>query len=142
MTYGATLTYIDSLFRQQVPAFASVATYPSTTVSNFWNIASNYLSTNNYGFLVDDARQYALNLMTAHLLQLNNMIASGQIPQVLTGATVDKVTVSLEPPPQKTAFQYWLSTTPYGMQLRALLMSSGAGGFYVPGSMGRNGFTW
>ncbi|OWK47571.1 hypothetical protein FRUB_01270 [Fimbriiglobus ruber] len=39
----------------------------------------------------------------------------------MTGATIDKISVTLEPPPAPNAWQYWLQSSPYGQQLLALL---------------------
>ena len=40
----------------------------------------------------------------------------------------------------KSAFGYWLLTTPYGNELRMLLDIVGGVGFYVGGSCEREGF--
>lgn len=71
--------------------------------------------------------------MTAHLTQLSTMAAAGQATGVGQSATVGAVSVSMVPPPIKSGFQYWLASTPYGMQLWALLNVKGAGGLYVGG---------
>ena len=79
--------------------------------------------------------------MTAHLLALSVMIASGNTPGVMVAATIDKISITLEPPPAPNAWQYWLQTTPYGQQLLALLQVASVGGFYAAsGVPGRAGF--
>lgn len=74
-----------------------------------------------------------LNLMTAHIVALNLIIMTGSAPGILVGATIDKVTVQLQPPPEKNQFQWWMNQTPYGQQLLALLQVQSVGGFYVGG---------
>lgn len=71
--------------------------------------------------------------MTAHLTALSDLAAQSQTPGYEQSATIDKVSVSLTPPPNKNQWQFWLNTTPYGMQLLALLQSKSAGGFYIGG---------
>jgi hypothetical protein len=51
----------------------------------------------------------------------------------VSGASVDKVSVTLTPPPVKSQWQWWMSLTPRGAQLLALLKSKAAGGLYVGG---------
>jgi hypothetical protein len=67
-------------------------------------------------------------------------ITEGNAPGVMTGATEGTVSVSLQAPPAKDAFSWWLATTPYGAQLRALLLARSAGGFYVGGLPERAAF--
>ncbi len=95
----------------------------------------------NDGCLLNgSALQAALNLMTAHLAQLSIQIASGTAAGPVVGASEGSVSVSFLPPPGKSAFSYWLSCTPYGQQLLALLSLQGAGGFLVGGSLERASF--
>jgi len=120
-----------SAFRLQFPAFASITTYPNATVNMFWGISTDYISKQNYGVLRNDSRAYALNLLTAHILALNDIIAAGEVPGIETSATIDKISVTTAPPPYKDAFDYWLQLTPYGAQLAFLLAMKAAGGLYV-----------
>jgi hypothetical protein len=83
----------------------------------------------------------ALNLMTAHLVFLSDQVAAGETGGVVTGATIDKVSVTLEPPPSSNNWQYWLNQSPYGKQLLALLQVASVGGMYVSTAVpGRAGF--
>jgi hypothetical protein len=68
------------------------------------------------------------------------MLASGTNPAVITSATVGEVTIGIEPPPIKNQFTYWLSSTPYGMQLLALLNVKGVGGISVGGLPEKSAF--
>lgn len=142
MSNPVTLTFNYALFIQQVPAYANAVMYPQTLMQNYWNIAINYMSnTGNCGSLQGDARQYALNLLVAHLTYLSGLIAAGQVPGLVQNATIDKVAVGLTPPPLKNQFQWWLSLTPYGQSLLALLQLNSVGGFYIGGTAPRAGFS-
>ncbi len=129
------LTYNDELFRAQIPAFSSYSKYPEIVLQMFWDTAINYISdVGNYGELHGSARQYAINLMMAHLISQSNQTANGQTPFILSGATVDKVTVNSVPPPLKNQWQQWMATTIYGQQLWALLQLKSVGGQYIGGT--------
>lgn len=120
-----------ALFRTQCKAFSNVTTYPNVLIETNWDMATSYVSAENYGALKDSSRQYALNLMTAHLLYLADLIARGASGQVLTSASEGTVSVSLTPPPAKNQFTWWLNQSPYGQQLLALLRVKGSVGVYM-----------
>lgn len=127
-------------FRAQFPAFTNT---PDAALQLQWDAAVVYFGAYDGQLLYGDRLQRCLELLTAHLLQINVMLAAGgQTPTVgvLTSATIDKVTVSNMPPPVKSEWGYWLSTTPYGMQLLALLRVASAGGIYVGGRPERAAF--
>lgn len=128
-----TITFDVSLFRSQFPAFANETSYPDATLQGYWDAGTCYISDQDYGALSGDCRTRALNLMTAHLTALSDKIASGENPSFEQSASIDKVSVTLTPPPIKSQFQWWLSITPYGSQLFALLQVKAVGGFYVGG---------
>ena len=135
MTNPAILTYDDAAFRLQCPAYSNVGTYPQSVLQAWWDAATYYMSdVGNFGALQGDARQYALNLMTAHLAYVSGLVAMGEVPYVLGAATIDKVSVTAVPPPLKNQWQWWLSVSPYGQQLWALLQAKSVGGFYIGGS--------
>ena len=129
----ATLTFNVTQFRLEFPEFASATTYPTPTLQQYWNTAILYISNQNAGVMQGDSRQYALDLMTAHLTKLSGLILAGQTPQIINSSTVGSVSVSLTPPPFKTSWTWWLSTTPYGLQLIALLEVNSVGGGYYGG---------
>ncbi len=136
-------TFDVTTFRLLYPAFANATTYPTPYLQAQWDAAVVYLG--EYDGVLWGGRQLqlALNLLTAHLVQLNVMIASGGVTPtigVMTSATVDKVTVTNMPPPAKSGWQFWLALTPYGLQLWALLKIVSAGGVYIGGSPERAGF--
>ena len=139
----AILTFDYNLFITQIPAYSDPTKYPEATLQVWWDIAINYVSdVGNCGSLQGSARQYAINLMMAHLIYLSLQIAANQVPGMMQGATIDKVSVNLVPPPVPNQWQWWLGTSPYGQQLLALLQAHSAGGYYIGGSPTMAGFRW
>ena len=132
--------YDDTAFRAMFPAFADSSTFSSALLQVYWNQGCAIIENNGYGYVSNRGGPLAMNLITAHLAALSVLIANGENPGVATGAGIDKINLTLMPPPLKTQFSYWLGTTPYGQQLMANLQAAGAGGGYVPGGMGRMGF--
>lgn len=85
-----------------------------------------------------DKYQLIIFLMAAHLLALQNNIANGDTAGGLqTGASIDKVSVTVAPPPFSNGFEYYLNQTTYGQQLLALLNLLIASPDYVGGSFQR-----
>jgi hypothetical protein len=135
------LTFDYASFVVIAPAYSDPIRYPQATLQAFWNSAINYISNvGNYGQLQDGARQYAINLMTAHLVYISGLIASGTVPYLMQNSTIDKVSIGLTPPKLNNQFQWWLSVSPYGQQLLALLQVNSVGGFYIGGSPQRAAF--
>ncbi len=141
----STVTLDIPLFRATFPAFANATTYPDLLITAQWDLATTFISPESYGCIPDTSRAYALMLMTAHLLTLGDIIASGGsnsgTPGVVTSSKVGDVQVSLASPPFGTsAWRYWLSLSPYGTMLLGLLDALSAGGFYVGGLPERAAF--
>lgn len=127
-------TFDVTAFRELFPAFADPTIFPDSLLQQNWNSGNSYIANNNYGSaLINADKLYALDLITAHLTQLGITIAAGQTPGLVQNASVGQVSVGLTPPPLKNQFQWWLSTTPYGQELLALLQIKASGGFYVGG---------
>ena len=126
-------------FRISYPEFADPLKYPDATLQRYWDNSTCYIANSNYGALRGCCRYTALTLMTAHIARLSSLPA-GSVPSVASSATVGAVSVTTVPPPIKTQFQWWLNSTPYGMQLLALLNLKGVGGISVGGLPERNGF--
>lgn len=120
-------------FRTQFPAFSNETTFPDSTLQGYWDAATCYINPNDFCWLQGDCLQLALNLMTAHLTALSVLIGQGQNPGFVEEAMIDKISVTLHPPPVKNQWGWWLSGTPYGAQLWALLQVKSAGGFYIGG---------
>lgn len=113
MSCQAELT--EEIFKAQFPEFTT-----AENIDLFINRAVMYFSPcmevcrNKY--------QYIIFLMTAHLLTLQDNINSGDSAGGLqTGASIDKVSVTVAPPPFSDGFEYYLNQTTYGQQLLALL---------------------
>lgn len=88
-----------------------------------------------------DCGQTGWQLMTAHLLQIRANATDGTGTGVVTSASIDKVSVSLQAPPfGSSSYKFWLAGTPYGQQLAALLARCSAGGVYVGGRPERAAF--
>lgn len=141
MSYPSILVYDDTAFRLQYPFFANVTTYPEITLQTNFTNGTSYISDYNAGILQGQSRQTALYLMTAHITALNDIIVAnnGAAPGYVTNAKIDKISVTLEPPPAKNQFQWWLNLTPWGQQLLALLQVQSAGGWAVGGNPERLG---
>ena len=133
MLYPAVFTFDIPTFRTDFPEFSNDVSFPDATLQLFWDNAICYISANNCGYLNDASRLQALNLMTAHLTKLSTLIAMNQVPGLVQSAGVDKINVSLTPPPLSNQWQWWLSVTAYGQQLFALLQVTAVGGFSVGG---------
>jgi hypothetical protein len=131
------LTFDYAGFIAQIPAYSDPTNYPESLLQQYWNGAINYVSDiGNFGAIQGTARQYALNLMTAHLIFISNLAQAGQVPGMITDATIDKVHVGLTPPPLPNQWQWWLDLSPYGQQLLAQLQTQSTGGFFIAGPYG------
>jgi len=135
-----TFDYAGFIANPQFALYSNPSIYPEPLLQAFWNVAINYMSdTGNFGDIQGTQRQEALNLMLAHLVYINNLTQAGTVPYLMQTATIDKVTVGLTPPPLKNQFQWWLSVSPYGQQLLAMLQANSVGGHYIGGSSPRAG---
>ena len=133
--------YNDSQFRAQFPVFADTTAYPQATLAQYFTTSGMYVANSNYGYLAAAGSTLTcLYLLTAHLAQLATQIADGQMPSIISASGIDKINVTLEPPPATSSWEWWLQTTGYGSQLLAMLEGMSVGGFYVPGGLGRRGF--
>lgn len=126
--------------RLNYPLFNDPVTYSYQQLDVGISTAQTHISTSNYGRLNGASRLRAIYLMAAHMLTIQQQAKTGGTASLVSGATVDKVSVQLTPPPLKTQWQWWLSTTPYGAELMGLLAVKSTGGFYIPGSLSRAGF--
>ena len=119
--------------------FSDTTEYPVTVVNAYLVIAQNYISAVNSTALKDDAREYAIYLMTAHLLTLKKRRDSesstgGYSAGYEISATTQDVSVSLAAPVSKTMRERWFDLTGYGLELWALLGMKAA----VPMLVGKN----
>jgi len=135
-------SYNDANFRLQFPAFENTTDFPEVQLESWWTMGTAYINVlNNFPWDFNSKQlQLALDLMCAHLAQSFTMINAGIPTVVVQGTSEGTVNVSMTPPPVKTAFGWWLATTPYGGQLRALLRAVANVGLFVGGSNENLGF--
>jgi len=114
MTTEVTVTTAD--FKLKFPEFTST----TFDINVYLQRAQCFITTYNFGYLVDDKRVLAIYLLTAHLLTIQGAIASGDTTGLIqASASIDKVSVSNVPPPTDEN-SYWFFLTPYGQQLLEL----------------------
>lgn len=115
-------TFDAVAFREQFPAFSSATKYPDALLSRYFTSATCFIWPIDWKYLHGNCLQLALNLMTAHLAQIGANINQGNTSTgILTSASIDKVSVGLQAPATKNGWQAWLATTPWGMELWALI---------------------
>lgn len=138
-----TIAFDPATFRATFGQFASPVTFPDSLLNLNFGLATGYVSPDTFGDMPVLARTSALNLMTAHITAIGVLIAQngyqGQVG-VVTGAQVDRVNITLQPPPARSQWAWWLNTTPYGAQLSALLEAQAVGGMFVGGLPERAAF--
>lgn len=127
-------------FREWFPAYADSSAFPDGLVHRHLDAACDHVSPRDAGPLKGDGRRRALYLMAAHLMYLEQLLLSGNAGGVVSGASIDKVSVTLTPPPIKKQLDWWLNISPYGQQLLVLLKKKGAGGLYIGGNPEREAF--
>jgi hypothetical protein len=132
-------------FRLLYPEFANVTAFPDAYITAQWGVAVATMGDFDGWALRGPALLNGLNLLTAHQMKLALISGSGGsggggVTGVVTGATIDKVSVQLAAPTTKSGWQYWLASTPYGMQLWAFLSIKSAGGLYIGGRPERRAF--
>jgi hypothetical protein len=140
----STITLDIPAFRTAIPAFADPAKYTDPLITSQWDMGTSFISASTWGCMPIAARTSALQLMTAHLLYLGDIIAQGGgtgTPGIVVGSKVGDVQVTLAAPPYGTSpWRYWLSLSPYGAQLLVLLQMQAAGGMYIGGLPERAAF--
>lgn len=108
---------------------------------------SDYYYNDTYAWAVDnwDINAFksriniAIYLMTAHRLTLVYNAKNNQSGQggKISSATVGSVSTSFEAIPNASKFDYWLSLSPYGLDLLGLLETLTACPKYIGGSLTR-----
>ena len=115
------LTFDYAGFIAQCPAYSDAGTYPESLLQAYWDGATNYVSNiGNFGAIQGTSRQFALNLMTAHLVFYAGLVASQQVPALMQTATIDKVSIGVTPPPLPNQWQWFLNI----LSIRAAAFSS------------------
>ena len=131
------ILFDPAAFRALFKAFADTSAYPNQVLQLWWDTGTNYVSDLDSGIWCGDMslsqRTLALNYITAHLVYLADQIAAGQQTGFVSSSTIDKVSVTMVAPPVPNQWQFWLTQSPYGQQLLALLEVASAGGDYIAG---------
>ena len=126
-------------FRLAFPVFADEEKYPDVMLLAKYEQGKCYIADNDCT-LAENCRAYALMLMLAHLLYIQDQVFAGNNTQQIASASEGPVSVSFQSPPTSSTFFYWLNATPYGSQIAAMLSVAAVSGFYVGGSPERAGF--
>lgn len=137
----AAIVFNPAKFRVRYPQFADAVKWPDERLEELFETGSCFIWPVRWSGMRAKCQGQALNLMVAHLGTLEAQIMDGtSTAGIQTGATIDRVSVTLQAPPVASGWQHWLSTTPYGLQLWALLSMLSRGGQYVGGWPERAGF--
>ena len=105
--------YTQQVFISQFPEFTN-----TDNVELYINRALLYFE--RHCWFCAKRKQYAVFLIAAHLLALQDNIGNGENSGGLqTGASIDKVSVSIAPPPFSDASDYFFNQTVYGQELLA-----------------------
>lgn len=132
---AGTVTVSVDQMRVVLPYFADTTKYSDAMLTVALGNAQNYVSPLILGPLGESDRTYATYLMAGHLQLLSDKLNSGDLSVGNeTSASVDRVSVSLTPPPNKNQFEFWLNQTPFGAQLLFLLNTVTGVGFFIGGS--------
>ena len=139
MEQPAVITITVTEFRNDFPYFADKTMYGDTRVDGALTQAACYVSDVNCGILRNNCRRLALELMSAHLLIMDDYLAGGQVQPAMASsstASIDKVSVSkgFAAPPFSNSWQYWLGLSTFGLRFLALLNVKAAAGLLVGGS--------
>lgn len=119
-------------FRIMFPPFSDINKYSDDMLTKWGDVASSYLRES--WALNGRAFEHAHHLMVAHLLFSFEKISSDNTASgAVQSATEGSVSVSFAAPPSRNGWEFWLSGSPYGVQLWALLTSLSAGGLYIGG---------
>lgn len=121
----------EEIFISQFPEFQN-----SDNIELMISRAINYVELNCI-----DCRnrvQFVVFLLAAHLLTIQKGIMSGNTSGLIeANAHIDRISVSAMPAPTSSTFEYWLSSTPYGMQLLAFFSLKFSTPQYLGGSFVR-----
>lgn len=116
-------------FRGAFPEF-DATNYPDTLVQRFLTMSTAYISTKNY-HIKSSVRILLIELMCAHLITLaeidpttHTVKSAGSVAGFETSASVGGVSVSLQAPIARNAFEQWINSTGYGQQYWALLVAN------------------
>ena len=127
------IIFSESVFRANVPTFADSVKYPSADIEMYWNIAAEYVSVSDYGYLSGSRRVLAINLLAAHFYALGLGYASGGTGGAAQSGVEGSVSVSFLVIMPKNQFHNFCQETPYGKQFYSLLEIAAVGGLMFGG---------
>lgn len=123
--------------RDAFPEFSDEAKYPEKYLERFLTQASMYISRHS-GVIRDDVRLLAIQYMACHLMSLSAMAGDGTLTgndgNIVTSSHIGSVSVSIQPPVARNAYEQWIQSTPYGKALWALLQANHPTGFFWVGT--------
>lgn len=136
------IAFDPAAFRLLFPEFGNKVCNPDVQLQLWFDLAASFIDTDDSPclMLAGTARVQALNLMTAHIGKLLEKNTDGEQGGFVTSATIDKVSVDVQPPPEKSQYAWWLNQTAYGSLLAALLSAVTVGGTFVGGRPERAAF--
>lgn len=121
-------------FRNVFPEF-SEEKYPDAFLQRFIVMATSYISTRNYR-IRPEVRELAIEYMIAHLISLSATDGQGNPTgadgNIITSSSIGSVSVGIQAPIARNAFEQWIQSTSYGKQYWALMkMNNPTGIFWV-----------
>ena len=128
-----------SSFRVNFPLYADEVAYSDMLLNAQYEIGKCYIADNDCTF-PEACREYALQLMLAHLLYIRDQVNSGNNIGVITSASEGDVSVSMATPRVEDEWHYWFNSSSFGKEVVALLDSESVGGMYVGGTSARLSF--
>ena len=135
--FGPSAFPLDT-FLARFPEFDDSEKYPIANLQNYGDRAMMHITQSVPGMpMVGHYREYALFLMTAHLITLDAQDDANDPGSALAGtpfkATVGSVSIEATKPNSFTSddWNYWLNQTKYGRELLAYLDTQCAPGIFV-----------
>jgi len=129
----ADITFDESTFRANVPTFADDVKYPVADIETNWDIAIEFISASDYGYLSGSRRVLAINLFAAHLYALELIYATNGTGGTVQSGSEGSVSVSFLILQPKNQFHAYCQETPYGKRFYALLEIAAVGGLMFGG---------
>lgn len=126
-------------FLAEFPEFGDTASFSAAMISRTGTAAKRFITDWRCNFPLPELedRQYALFLMTAHMLALRknaaDEMANGSLPAGgrVRKAVVGAVTVETDVPKTTGDYNYWLAQTSYGQELLAYLENAAPAGIFT-----------
>lgn len=134
------MSYLTANLEEFLNIFPQFNTPEYSGMSGFYFNDTYYWACDEWDIKTFKSRiNMAIYLMTAHRLTLNYNAQKGLSGQggKVSSATVGSVSTTFESIPNSNKFDYWLSLSPYGLDLLGLLETLTACPEYTGGSITR-----